>query len=71
MSDAEPQKGMVDALASMKEDPIQAVAEEPMCNEAVIVGRAVVRITVSRAARNTVVQRVSMRRVVWTVVRGV
>ena len=71
MSDDEPQKGMLDALASMKEDPIHAAPEALVCKEAVIVGRAVVRITVSRAARKTVVQRASMRRLVCRVLRGV
>ena len=70
ISDADPQKGTLDALASMKEDPIHAAPEVLVCREAVIVGNAVVRITVSRAARKTAVQRASMSRVVCRVVRG-
>jgi hypothetical protein len=63
MLEEEPQKGMLDALVSMKEAPIQAAPEALVCREEVMVGRAVVRITVSRAARKTVVQRTSIRRV--------
>lgn len=69
MSDDRPQNGMLVALARRKDDPTQAKPDGEACRSAAMVGRAVVRITVSRAARKTAVQSASIIRVVWRVVR--
>jgi hypothetical protein len=62
--------GMLAASASRKAEPIQAKPADEASMSDAIVGRAVVRITVSMAARKTAVQRAAMMRVVWRMVRG-